>query len=65
MLSIVVLQKILKSPLDYNEIKSVIPTGNQPRIFTERTNAEAKSPILWTCDAKGQLTGKDPDAGKD
>ena len=29
------------------------------------TNAEAKVPILWSPDAKIQLTGKDPDAGKD
>ena len=35
----------------------------QPSIFIGRTNAEA--PMLWPADAKGQLTGKDPDAGKD
>ena len=29
------------------------------------TNAEAEAPILWPPDAKNQLTGKDPDAGKD
>ena len=33
------------------------------RIFIGRTGAEA--PILWPPDAKSQLTGKDPDAGKD
>ena len=32
-------------------------------IFTGRTDAEA--PILWPCDAKSQLIGKDPDTGKD
>ena len=26
---------------------------------------EAEVPILWPPDAKSQLTGKDPDAGKD
>ena len=26
---------------------------------------EAESPILWPPDAKSQITGKDPDAGKD
>ena len=36
---------------------------NQPRIFVGRTDAEA--PILWPPDAKSQLIGKDPDAGKD
>ena len=30
-----------------------------------RTDAEAEAPILQTLDAKSQLTGKDPDAGKD
>ena len=29
------------------------------------TDAEAKTPHLWPPDVKGQLTGKDPGAGKD
>ena len=29
------------------------------------TDAEAEAPILWPPDAKSQLTGKDPDAGKE
>ena len=29
------------------------------------TDAEAKAPILWPPDANSQLTGKNPDAGKD
>ena len=62
---IMVLEKTLKSPLHYKEIKSVNPNGNQPWIFILRTDAEAKAPILWPPDAKNQLTGKDPDAGKD
>ena len=28
-------------------------------------NAEAEAPIFWPPDAKGQLIGKDPDAGQD
>ena len=32
-------------------------------MFNGRTDAEA--PILWPPDAKSQLIGKDPDAGKD
>ena len=28
-------------------------------------DAEAEAPVLWPPDAKGWLTGKDPDAGKD
>ena len=39
--------------------------GNQPWIFIERTDAEAEASILWPPDVKSQLTGKDPDAGKD
>ena len=44
-------------------IKPVNPKGNQPWIFTARTDAEA--PILWPPDVKSRLTRKDPDAGKD
>ena len=60
----VVLEKTLESPLDC-KIKPVPPKGNQPWIFIGRTDAEAQSLILWPPDVKSQLTGKDPDAGKD
>ena len=60
-----VLKKTLESPLDCKEIKSVNPKGNQPCIFTGRTDAKAEAPILWPPDAKNRLIGKDPDAGKD
>ena len=59
------LEKTLESPLDCKEIKPVNPKGNQPWIFIGRTDAEAEAPILWPSDAKSQLIGKDPDAGKD
>ena len=59
----VVLEKTLESPLDSKEIQAVNPKANQPWIFTGRTDAEA--PILWSPEAKSQLIGKDPDAGKD
>ena len=62
---IMVLEKTLESPLDSKEIKPVSPKGNQHTIFTGRTDAEAKAPILWPPDVKSWLTGKDPDAGKD
>ena len=61
----VVLEKTLESPLDTKDIKPVNPKGNQFWIFIGRTDAEAESPIVWLPDAKSQLTGKDPDAGKD
>ena len=54
-----------ENPLDCNEIKPVNPKGNQPWLFIRRTDAEAEAPILWLPDAKSQLIGKDPDAGKD
>ena len=55
-------QRTLESPLDCKEIQLVQPKGNQPWIFTGRTDAVA--PILWLPDAKSQLIRKDPDAGK-
>ena len=64
-LQTVVLEKILESPLDCKEIQPVNPKGNQPLIFIGRTDAEAEAPTLWPADVKSQLTGKDPDAGKD
>ena len=39
-------------------------SGNHPWIFIQRTDAEAEAPILWPPDAKNQLSGKAPDAGK-
>ena len=61
----VVLEKTLESPLHCKEIQLVNPKGNQPWIFTGRTDAEAETPVLWPPDAKKLLIGKDPDAGKD
>ena len=45
------------------EIKPVHPKGNQPWIFTGRTDAEAEAPIHWPPDVKSQLIA--PDAGED
>ena len=56
-------EKTLESLLDSKEIKPVNPKGNQPWIFSGRTDAEA--PIIWLPDVKSRLIGKDPDAGKD
>ena len=57
------LEKTLMSPLDNKEIKSVNPEGNQPSVFTGRTDVEAETTIIWPPDAKTQLIGKYPDAG--
>ena len=56
------LEKILGSPLDCKDIKPVNPKGNQPRIFTGRSDAEA--PILWPSDAKSRLIEKPLMLGK-
>ena len=61
----IVPEKTLENPLDCKEIKPVSPKGNQPWIFTERTDAESEAPVLWTPDVKSQLTRKVSDAGKD
>ena len=65
MLSNVVLVKTLEYPLDCKKIKPVNPKGNQPWMFIGKTFAEAEAPIVWLPNAKSQLIGKDPDAGKD
>ena len=45
-------RRLFESPLDYKEIQPVHPKGNQFSIFIGRTDAEAKTPILWPCDVK-------------
>ena len=55
-------EKTLESSLDREEIKPVNPKGNQPWIFTGRTDAEAEAPIFWPPDTNNWLTVKDPDA---
>ena len=61
----VVLEKTLESPLDCKEVQPVHPKGDQSWEFIERTDAETETPVLWPCDAKRWLIGKDPDAGQD
>ena len=60
--STMLLEKTHESPLDCKEIQPIHPKGNQPWIFTGKTDAEA--PILWPPDSKDWLTGKYPNAGK-
>ena len=62
---IMVLEKILESPLDSKDIKPANPEWNQSWIFIGRTDAEAESPIIWPPDMKSQFNRKEPDAGKD
>ena len=57
----VVLEKTLESPLDSKGIKPVNLKGNHSWIFIGRTDAEAKTPVLWLPDVRSWLIGKDPD----
>ena len=52
---IVVLEKILESPLDCKEIKTVNPKGNQSWTVIGRTDSEAATPILCPPDADNSL----------
>ena len=65
MLSIVVLEKTLESPMHCKEIQPVHPKGDQSWVFIGRTDVEDETPILWPPYAKSWLIGKDLDAGKD
>ena len=58
-------RRLLRFPWTSEEIKPINPKGNQPWIFTGRTDAESEAPILWPPNVKSQVIWKDPDAGKD
>ena len=53
------------TPPLWQKVKRNYPKGNQSWMFVGRTDAEAETPVLWPPDAKNNLIGKDPDAGKD
>ena len=55
----------LKSPGDSKEIKPVNLKGDQPWIYTGRTDAETEAPVFWPSDVNGWLIGKVLNAGKD
>ena len=59
------LDKILKSPFDWNEIQPAHPQINQSWILIGRTYVVAETSIVWPPDEKIWLIWKDPDAGKD
>ena len=52
------LEKTLESPLYSHEIKPVHPKGDQSWVFTERTDDEAETPILWPPHVKSWLIWK-------
>ena len=41
------LKKTLESPLDCKEVQPAHPKEDQSWVFIGRTDAEAKTPILW------------------
>ena len=61
----VVLEKTPESPLDSKVIKPVNLKGDQPWIFTGKTDVEAEVPVFWSSDANRRLIAKVPDAEKD
>ena len=59
------LEKTPESPLESKEIKPVNLKGDQPCMFTGRTDTEAEAPIFWLSDVNRWLIRKVPDAGTD
>ena len=59
-----VLEKTLESPLGCERSNQWILKEISPEYSLEGLT-EAEAPVLWLPDAKSQLIGKDPDAGKD
>ena len=53
----------MRVPWTARKSKQSILKEISPAYSIRRTDAEAS--ILWPPDARSQLTGKDPDAGKD
>ena len=64
-LQTVVLEKTSESPLYSKEIKPVNLKGDQPWIFTGKTDAKAEALVFWSTDVHRWLIGKVPNAGKD
>ena len=56
----VVLEKTLKSPLDFKEIQPVHPEGDKSWVFIERTDVEAETPNTLAPDAKKLTHWKRP-----
>ena len=52
LLNCVVLEKTLESPLECKDIQPVHSEGDQSWVFLARTDAEAKTPVLWLPHAK-------------
>ena len=64
-LQAVMLERTPQSSLDSKGMKPISLKGNQPWTLIGRTDAKAKTPVLWSPDANSLLIGKVPDAGND
>ena len=58
-------KRLLRVPWTARRSNQSILWEINPDYLLGRTDAEAEAPILWLPDARSQLIGKDPDAGKD
>ena len=58
-------RRLLRVPWTASRSSQSILKGDQSRVFIGRTDAEAKTLILWPPHVKSWLTGKDSDAGRD
>ena len=45
-------RRLFESPLDCKEIQPVHPKGDQSWVFIGGIDAEAKTPVFWSFDAK-------------
>ena len=62
---IIVLEKTLESPLDFQEIQPAHSKGDPSLVFFGRNDAKAETTILWPPHVKSWLIGKNSDAGRD
>ena len=60
-----VLEEILKSPLDCKEIQPVHSKGDQPWVFIGQTDAEAETPNTLATSCEELTHWKTSDAGRD
>ena len=58
-------RRLLRVPWTARRSNHSILKEINPEYSLGRTDAEAEAPIPWPRDMKNQLTGKDPDVGKD
>ena len=60
------LEKTLKSPMDFKEVKPVSPKANHPEYegLNLKLKTESEISIFWQPEKKSQFIGKDPDDEK-